>query len=102
MLGHRVPVVLRRDFLAMSAEIEHSADWIDWLWKALSAVVIPLVGWIWRTNSETIEVRSANKARMEAIEKDVDGVRADIHEIKTGIGNILDHITKTNLHRGGE
>lgn len=86
----------------MSSEIEHGASWVDWLWKALSAIVVPLVGWIWRTNSETIEVRAANKARMDSIEKDVDGVRTDIHEIKSGIGKILDHITGTSLHGGGE
>lgn len=86
----------------MSSELEHAPGWIDWLWKALSALVFPLIGWIWKTNNETIEVRAANKARMDSIEKDVDGVKVDIHEIKSGIGKILDHITQTNLHGGGE
>jgi len=80
------------------AEIEQGASWIDWLWKAIASLVIPLIGWIWRTNSETIEVRAAAKARMDAFETEITAVRGDVGEIKKGVGRILNHLTGTSLH----
>lgn len=84
----------------MPAEIEHSGGLIDFAWKALSAFVLPLAGWLWRSNEKTIEHRAAAKARMDAFEVEITGVKGDITEIKTGVGRILDHVTGTNLHGG--
>ncbi len=42
----------------------------------------------------------AAKARMDAFETEIAGVKGDISSIKTGVGKILDHITGTNLHGG--
>lgn len=84
----------------MASEFEHSGGLIDFAWKAMSALVVPLIGWLWRTNEKTIEHRAAAKARMDAFEVEITGVKGDITEIKDGVGRILDHVTGTKLHGG--
>lgn len=85
----------------MAAEVEQAGGWIEIAWKALSAVVLPLIGWMWRNNVTTIEHRAAVKARLEAVENDVDSLGSAIRRIDGGVNRILNHLTGTNLH-GGE
>jgi hypothetical protein len=59
-------------------------EWVRWL---LNLALLPLIGWIYRTSS-----------RQDRIEDGLNTLKDDMHDVKSAIGKIRDHITGVKLH----
>lgn len=67
-----------------------NAGLIDTIVKALIAVVSGAIGWVWHTSS-----------RQTRLESRLDAVEAELKHVGQGVGRILNHLTKSDLHDGG-